>query len=308
MQVDPHQAYQYKQSVLNTALQQIQLALFRQLTRKSQNLFLRGADQISAAPQVTGNHEPHVRSFIEHYANAGYGDFLIDIGANIGLTSCQSGGRFRQVHMFEPNPDCFSILRVNARISLAGTDYRLYEFGLGEANERKVLNVPRHNWGGAFIDDEHNSYSAATLASKDGFDHIDPQQYLRVEIQIAAADEVFRNLFCGLMEAGLTSGVIKIDVEGYEPTVIHAIARTIPKEISAAVVFESWDDDLDVSQLLDAFGGRASAFRIQYIKRYKQSWPKLLKLAAFALSGGYTYTISPVVAGKTKGDLVLSIR
>ncbi|GAA0847991.1 FkbM family methyltransferase [Cupriavidus pauculus] len=303
----PPASYHYRQSPISLLMEECRFALFRKLTRHSQNLFLRGSDLISVAPQVTGVHEPHIRRFIDHCADTGYGDFLIDIGANIGLTSCQSGRKFRQVHMFEPNPDCFSILQVNTRISLAGCDYHLHPYGLGDADERRTLFVPRHNWGGAFVRDAHNSYPDDVLAGKDGFTEIDPRRYLQIDIQIADARKALGALFDDLRQAGLVSGVIKIDVEGYEPVVIDAIARSLPADIRAMIVFECWDEQLDLERLLAPLASRASLWKIGMRKRYDDHWPRLLKLAAFALSDGHTYALSDVQPGHAKGDLVLEI-
>lgn len=308
MPARPTASYRYRQSPLSLLMQECRFALFRRLTQHSQNLFLRGSDLISVAPQVTGVHEPHIRRFIEHFADAGYGDFLIDIGANIGLTSCQSGQRFRQVHMFEPNPDCFSILQVNARISLAGCDYHLHPYGLGDATERRTLFVPRHNWGGAFVHDGHNSYPDEVLAAKDGFSEFDPHRYLQVDIQINDACETLSRLFERLNASGCTSGVIKIDVEGYEPVIIDAIARTLPRDVRAMIVFECWNEQLDIARLLAPLEDRATLWKIRLCKRYGDSWPRFLKLAAFALSDGYTYALSEVEPGHARGDLVLDIR
>ena len=61
---------------------------------------------------ANGVYEPHIKFLIDYLAEKGYSDFLIDIGANIGLTSCQSGNSFKEIHMFEPNPDCVNILKV----------------------------------------------------------------------------------------------------------------------------------------------------------------------------------------------------
>ena len=45
-------------------------------------------------------------------------DFLIDIVANIGMTSVQSGLCFKEVHLYEPNPECISILKLNLHRAL----------------------------------------------------------------------------------------------------------------------------------------------------------------------------------------------
>ena len=91
-------------------------SVFRNFTRKSLNIFLRGGDIISEGPLVDGEHEGLLTKFISNSAENGMSDFLIDIGANIGLTSCKNGNGFQKVYCFEPNPLCVNILKTNLAI------------------------------------------------------------------------------------------------------------------------------------------------------------------------------------------------
>ena len=84
------------------------ITLYGYLTRRALPLFVRGCDIISAGPMVVGRHEPQVAAAIEGFAAECYSDFLIDIEANIGLTSCISGQHFKSLMMFEPNPLCLA--------------------------------------------------------------------------------------------------------------------------------------------------------------------------------------------------------
>lgn len=84
---------------------------FRLLTRKKLNVFLKGGDIISEGPLIDGIYETPLTNFIDKCANNGMSEFLIDIGANIGLTSCQNGNSFKKVYCFEPDPLCVNILK-----------------------------------------------------------------------------------------------------------------------------------------------------------------------------------------------------
>lgn len=300
-------AFRYQRSGLDIIGEDLKLMAFLRLTRKSMNLFFRGRDIISLRPQFMGSHEPAIKGLIEHYADSGYADFLVDVGANIGLTSCQSGRKFKQVHMFEPNPDCFSILRVNARIALNNSHYELNEYGLGDAAATTTLTVPIHNWGGAFVKGAGNSYSDDILAAKDGFDRVDANNYYEVQIRIEKAEDVFRRLFQSFAGQGLTSGVIKIDVEGYEPVVLGALAATIPADVRAMVVFECWDKDLNPAQVLAPFKGRAVCYKIAENKPYQRSWPVLLKALSLLFRPRLTTQLEPARQGNMSGDLALEI-
>ena len=77
--------YVEKQSTLFGRL--IKSVLLRQISNRSVNLFLRTNDIITEQPLVEGVHEPAVISLLKHLCKEGASDFLIDVGANIGLTS-----------------------------------------------------------------------------------------------------------------------------------------------------------------------------------------------------------------------------
>ena len=94
------------------------IGIFQRLTKGALPLFTRGGDEICVSPQIFGYYELRVKDLMDFYAAQGHSDFLIDIGANIGLSTCQSGDRFKEVHCYEPNPNCFKILEVNTQIAL----------------------------------------------------------------------------------------------------------------------------------------------------------------------------------------------
>lgn len=300
--------YQYKEDALRFVSNWCRFKLFSTLTKKSLPLLLRGGDAMSFGPQVNGVHEPQIKKLIEFWAKQGLADFLIDVGANIGLISCQSGDNFKQVHMFEPNPDCFSILRINSKIALTKCDFHLYDFGLGQENSIKTLTVPIKNWGGAFINDENNSYTEKTLADKDCFEKFDKKNYEQITIKVQKATEVFENLFSSLASVNLHSGVIKIDVEGYELTILEAIADTLPKNFKVAIVFESWDAGFDIDRITKKFEGRAKALKIGRSPLFKKGVPKIIKLLQLLISGGYSCRLFPCQNGNDNaGDMVLIV-
>lgn len=298
-------SFAYETPVFEYVRRYLRHRLFHSLTRDSLPLFFRGGDFISADPQLLGEHEPHVSRLIEHFADRGYADFLVDVGANIGLTSCQSGDLFKHVFMFEPNPDCFAILKVNSRIALRRSEVHLSPVGLGEASATRTLTVPKTNWGGAFIRDGTNSYSEDLLARKDGFDSIAQDNYEHVTIRVEPAAEILSGVFAKVARAGLRSGVVKIDVEGYEPVVLEALARVLPREFRLMVVFESWDAQLDTDSLAAQFGKRATAYRLARSPALRG--PRLLKLLALIRRGGSVMRLEPASAGENHADIVLLI-
>jgi len=300
--------YEDSSSFISLQLTELKERLFRKLTRESANVFLRSGDLISIPPQVSGVWEPDLTRFIERCANNGYGDFLIDIGANIGLTSCQNGGGFNQVHMFEPNPLCVHILEVNSAISLERGRYQIHPVGLGKKDEEQTLSVPKHNWGGAFINSRSNTYSNEILSQKDGFESLDESNYDEVRIEVRNASQVLRKLFGELGSSGLTSGVIKIDVEGYEFVVLEGIAKSIPDDFNAVIVFENWSEDYKFEPLLQMLDGRGSGYVLDSQPPWKTSWPKWLRAISLLWDSKYVTRLTSLEdAESVVGDIVIII-
>ncbi len=92
--------YLKKDSGFSLILYKFKNIIFRKITKNSLQLFLRGKDIISVSPQTCGFHELGLTTLISSIAENGASDFLIDIGANIGLTSCQNGNDFKRVFLF----------------------------------------------------------------------------------------------------------------------------------------------------------------------------------------------------------------
>lgn len=298
--------FTYKDSLYRKYLFQFKATLFNLLTVNSLPLFLRGRDVISTDPQVFGHYELRIKKFIDHFAQNGYSDYLIDIGANIGLSSCQSGNLFQEVHRFEPNPDCFNILKVNTRIALTKSSVFLYNFDLGNEADNLTLHVPKGNWGGGFIHDKFNLYTDNQIGSKDGFDGFDLKNYNEVPIKIESSIDKLTSLFQSLSLKELTSCFIKVDVEGYEPLIIKSNADVIPVNFKAIVLFECWSRDFDPEPLLQAFRGRAQAFKL--VRSPEKHIPRLRRLFEIIRQFGYKYELKDFSMRSNSADLVFIVK
>jgi FkbM family methyltransferase len=279
---------------------------YKALTKNSPKFFFLAGDNLPIEPLVTGAYEPHIRDCIDYAAACGNADFLIDIGANIGLTSCQSGRHFKEVHLFEPNPSCIAILKLNTRIALGEGSYRIYEYGLGESSRVATLRVPVGNMGGAFIHDGLNSYSEEILAMKDNFNSIEKANYVEESIRIESAQTQIHLLFTDLMARGLCSGVVKIDVEGYEPIILNALTQ-VPEQMGLTIIFESWDKDYNFTKLLKTFKGRATGYRLKAKRSYESIFHRLLKKIDPRFAANDDYQLVPFSGKDASGDLVVSI-
>ena len=281
--------------------------LFNFLTQPSMDIFLRGNDIISVGPQIFGGHEQFLTRLIENVANNSHSNFFIDIGANIGLSSCQNGRAFDRVICFEPNPLCANVLKTNLAITLDGDKFDVREYGLGDADGIFDLFVPKHNWGGAFLR-EHNSYSEALLTSKDEFCSFDISNYTVEKVRVKNAASVLEELFEQLLGNNLIRGVIKIDVEGYERLILSALAKVLPAGIEIIVVFENFDPNLNIQSIRDSFGKRdvfCSKVERSIIGKKKSALKKFIE---FGLFGEKTSIKHWQEADDVVGDIIFDIR
>ena len=282
--------------------------LFRLITKNSTKLFLRGKDIISISPQIIGKHEPILTCFIDAMANIGYDDFLIDIGANIGLCSCQNGASFKQIIAFEPNPLAANILRVNTEIAIGSANIEINEFGLGAENEELSLLIPKNNWGGAFIKGDQNNYSEEIIAKKDGYRSFNYENYIEKKVQIKKTTEVLEKRFKYLLDAGSSNGVIKIDVEGMEEQVLKGIAKTLPTELEVIIIFENFDPEFPLENVINQFKGRdTKPYKLDRKLPYSSNWLWLIKIIVLMTSRIETKLIEVSESSSATGDIVLLI-
>jgi len=282
-------------------------SIFKKLTRKSLNVFLRGGDIISVDPLLEGAHEHALTKFIGNCAENGMSDFFIDVGANIGLTSCQNGNGFKKVYCFEPNPLCVNILKTNLAISLSKGDFKIFDFALGDEDGEFDLYVPKHNWGGAFVKDG-NDYADDVLGKKDGFEGINSDNYILNTVKVKNSEVVFTDLFASIVEKNLHNGLIKIDVEGFERKVLLAIANTVPSSMNVSIVFENWDPSFDLIEIKNAFKNRSVSLLKFKRSIYGTNKSKLRKYFEFILFGEKTHLESIEGDETIIGDIVLMLK
>lgn len=294
-----------KRNVLNHIKRKIKLKFFKISTQKSMDIFLRGQDIISIAPQVDGMHEEVLTKIIDNFANNGGADFLIDIGANIGLTSCQNGSKFKKVICFEPNPLAMNILKTNLAISLINGNFEVFQFALGERDGAFELHIPIHNWGGAFVMNG-NDYSEATLSKKDGFNKYEVDNYLVRKVDVKNAETVLSKLFSDLLLKGLCKGVVKIDVEGFERKILLAIATCLPKAVDLMIVFENWDEQFNLTEIQEAFSNRH--VEVKKIISSSNSTSKFENLFKTVFFGRRTFIGDYIENENIIGDIILHIK
>ena len=261
--------------------------LHRWMIAKDANVYLKPNDIISHRPTLFDMHEPHIEALITE-ASATHGDFLLDIGANIGMTSALVGRRFARVDCVEPNELVVNILKTNLAMNLSATDHEVHAIGLGKADGVLTLRVPPDNFGGAYVEDGNPQFDGETAARHSNqFD--DRSGHLALDVVIREAGQWLDGRFAALREAGLSKGVIKIDVEGYEEVIFGKIIEMLPADFSAVVVMENWFDRFPVSHFSSARHSLAWYY-VQKRRRILHSIPfKLL-----GLSSSYDQVVAPL--------------
>ena len=261
--------------------------LHRWMVAEDANVYLKPTDIISHRPTLFGMHEPHIEALITE-ASVTHGDFLLDIGANIGMTSSLVGRRFRRVDCVEPNELVVNILKTNLAMNLSATGHEVHPVGLGKEDGVLTLRVPPDNFGGAYVVDGNPQFDGET-AARHSNQFSDCSDHLALDVVIREAGKWLDGRFEALQEAGLSKGVIKIDVEGYEEVIFGKIIETLPADFSAVVVMENWFDRFPVSRFSSARHSLAWYY-VQKRRRILHSIPfKLL-----GLSSSYDQVVAPL--------------
>jgi hypothetical protein len=81
------------------------LKLYNITNPNPSNFLIYSGDIIGLGPQFFNSHEPHLVEAIIDFTRSKYGEFFLDIGANIGLISCLVHKHFDLIEVVEPNPE-----------------------------------------------------------------------------------------------------------------------------------------------------------------------------------------------------------
>ena len=167
------------------------------------------------------------------------GNFVLDIGANIGFTvniSSYRAGGIGKVWAFEPNPLLASRLTKNIRYNKY-QNTTLFKTALSDENKDGYLVLPdmyNNNEGVAFIGSEENEK--------------------KIKVSLQKLDD--------LLPPNALVHVLKIDVEGHELSVFKGAGNAIKNKLIKNIVFEDHNNyPSDVATLLLDNGYRI--FRIE---------------------------------------------
>ena len=234
--------------------------------------YLKYNDTITDAWYIFEEYEKNINNFIDSYTTRGYKNFFIDIGANIGLTTLSNSSKFDDIYCFEPNSLVFNILKTNIAMSSDENKITLFNVGLGLTRGKYNLKIPRHNFGGAFVEKD-NAYNKETLLEKDGFLDEKSENYIDTIIDIESKDFLEKNVTSKLEKS--SEGIVKIDVEGYELQILELILKTINVK-KLVIIFENWQKiDQKIIEKMVIQNSSFSSFKIKYIKWLNSYYDKL---------------------------------
>ena len=154
---------------------------------------------------VEGEFEPEMVSLFKSLIQPT--DTVLDIGANIGCTSLLFGDLARKVYSFEPSPTTHRWLVQNVRMAKLN-NVEPINLGLGKDAGTFELTFAPNNRSGGFVSNLTNASEGHQVE----------------QITIAKGDDFIRERQIAKVD------FIKIDVEGFEQSVIQGLAETIARD------------------------------------------------------------------------------
>lgn len=137
---------------------------------------------------------------------------VMDVGGNIGLTALLFSELAREIHVFEPSPSTHAILERNLANGNAD-NVITYNLGLGTEAGTALITRAQDNRAGAFVSDSPTRISGHVSES----------------IVLDTLDAV-----CD--RQGVDPDFIKIDVEGFEESVLRGGARVLKRKKPVVVM------------------------------------------------------------------------
>ena len=165
----------------------------------------------------TGRWEPHIEAYLRRWCVPG--SVAVDVGANCGYFSallCNLVGSDGEVHAFEPAAHMVAALE-KTRDANGYSQLRIHHAAAGETPaERVTLHVDLINAGGNQV-------------LPDGFKVLVEGRFILVDCPVVTLDEALR-------DRPKPVGVMKIDVEGFELSVLRGAREIVGRDRPAMCV------------------------------------------------------------------------
>ena len=161
---------------------------------------------------------------------------FLDIGAHTGLFTLHGANLFSRVYAFEPYPPNFARLQEHVGINNLN-NVNIFQFGLGDTDTILPFKPPAT---------DNDSIGSFFLAKKEGnaarskgnneigsFASMTGEGGNSVLLRVRRGDDV-------LQEFQTVVGLIKIDVEGFEPEVLTGLRQTIYRDRPPIIMELTW--------------------------------------------------------------------
>jgi FkbM family methyltransferase len=188
-------------------------------------ILLHGED-VTVTPSIAlnGSYEFEEEIFVKRLVR--HGDWVIDVGANVGilsLLSADSVGPFGRVFCYEPNPLPASLLKKSLVMNWCHERVEVREKALGSESGVSRLRFSREVLGGATLAVTDNAAtidsSLALLGTQD-----------EVDVQVSTLDTDF--------PVNLPIRLLKIDAEGFEHHVLRGGRRLLENKCVDVLMLE----------------------------------------------------------------------
>jgi len=213
-----------------------------------------------------GVYELAVSEFLFRLADRG--ELAVDVGANIGYMSsvlAASVGPQGEVRSFEPHPELFRRLTLNARAWEHETNVVTVEAAVSDRDGTCLLAIP---------DGFARNMGLATVAPSGA----------GIEIRCVRLDTSL---------AGERVGVLKIDAEGHEPQVLEGVRRMLSDHAIRDVVFEEHHGyPSRSSDTLESFGYTVFGIE-QGVRGPRAVEPVAAKTSVHGAAQNYAATVDP---------------
>ncbi len=202
-----------------------------------QRIFLIPTDLgVSRRLLVFGDHVKPITDYFSKTISPGM--FVADIGANIGhltLIAAEQVGKTGHVYAFEPDPQCFAILKKNVEAN-THKNVSLLEMAVSNSNGYQTLYA-NNNFTSAGSLSRENLSSSLKSHGKDN--ERDENEYREYSVNSVRLDDYF-DQHVGTMKLD----VLKMNIQGAEGLVLEGAKRLLQKS-SPTIIMEFWPPGLE---------------------------------------------------------------
>ena len=226
--------------------------IFKYVTSNSTEMFLKGKESISINPQLYGYHERELSDLIIYIADCGNNDYLIDIGANIGIFSLYAAFKGHNIISIEPESLNFAVLNINIYDNQFQKNIKSFPFSISLKNNIGFLKLSEIAWG----------------KSNHQFNHKEQNDnsYLQGSYG-CSADYLFEKI-------NFIPDYIKIDVDGNELLVIQGMENTLKSGSIKSILIEINLSDQRNKEIFKIFS--KYNYNITFSKAVYESQPNIV--------------------------------